>query len=385
MTDTDSKVATLQVLRQKLDEVDYELLELIARRMNIVAEVATLKRSDQLPIRDFERERILLRDRCQRAGSLGLPTEAIKLMWRQLMLISRERQTELQAAVPADAEMHTIAVIGGQGGMGLCLNKLFSSLGHEVLIADVNTPLSNVEAAKVADVVVLSVPIRKTGQVIAEVAPYVRDDALLMDITSIKAAPMRLMLDKTNASVVGTHPMFGPEIRSFHGQKVVLCPGRGQHWLQWCHQVFAAGGMLVTEATPEYHDRMMAIVQVLYHFKTQVFGLAFSRLGVSYEETLRYASPAYLLESYVVGRHFSQSSDLYGAIEMLNPDLNQVLDAFQQATSDLGVILRDGDQQAFGEVFADMRKVWHYFMNDALEQGVFFMDRLVELSNWTHV
>ena len=125
---------------------------------------------------------------------------------------------------------------------------------------------------------------------------------------------------------------------------------------------------------------MMAIVQVLHHFKTQVLGLALSRLGVPLEDTLRFTSPAYLLETYVTGRHFAQSPELYGPIEMLNPDSKRVVAAFQSAAAALADILAAGDQAAFDDVFAEVRTFFGDFTDEALEQSRFLIDRLVELS-----
>jgi chorismate mutase/prephenate dehydrogenase len=125
---------------------------------------------------------------------------------------------------------------------------------------------------------------------------------------------------------------------------------------------------------------MMAIVQVLHHFKTQVLGLALSRAGAPLEETLRFTSPAYLLETYVTGRHFAQSPDLYGPIEMLNPESGQVIETFRKAAADLAQILADGDQEAFDQVFAEVRAFFGDFTDEALEQSGFLIDRLVELS-----
>jgi prephenate dehydrogenase len=44
--------------------------------------------------------------------------------------------------------------------------------------------------------VVIAVPIEHTERVIREVGAHVRDDALLMDITSIKSAPVDAMLGR---------------------------------------------------------------------------------------------------------------------------------------------------------------------------------------------
>ncbi len=367
-------------LRGALDALDHELLELLVRRMDIVEDIAARKRSHRVRIRDLARERRVLDDRCARAKELGLPTEGIESVWRQLMLMSRERQAALRAEVPLDVEPKTIAIIGGEGGMGRSLNTLFSDLGHDVLSADLQTKLRPAEAAATADVVIVSVPIRDTRAVIEQVGHLVRKDALLMDVTSIKTDPMAAMLASTEASVVGTHPMFGPGVNTYQGQRVVLCPGRGDAWLDWVRQMFTARGLVISEATPAEHDSMMAIVQVLHHFKTQVLGMALSRAGTPLEETLRFTSPAYLLEAYVTGRHFAQSPELYGPIEMLNPDSTRVIATFSKAAADLAEILADGDQGAFDQVFADVRAFFGEFTEEALEQSGFLIDRLVELS-----
>lgn len=380
MTDENPDQGPLQELRAALDQIDHDLLALLVRRMEIVGEIATRKRTHRVPIRDLRRERRILEDRCARAEKLGLPTDSIESIFRQLMLMSRERQAALRAEVPDDVEPKRVAIVGGAGGMGRSLDTLFTDLGHQVSIADVDTPLTPVEAAKAADVVVISVPIRETRSVIEEVGPHVRPDALLMDVTSIKADPVDAMLASTKASVHGTHPMFGPGVNTYQGQRLVICPGRGDEWLDWIRTMFRARGLLITEATPVEHDAIMAIVQVLHHFKTQVQGLALSGLEVSLEDTLRFTSPAYLLETYVTARHFAQSPELYGPIEMLNPASAKVTHAFQDAAQKLADILHAGDQRAFDQVFADVRRFFGDFTDEALEQSGFLIDRLVELS-----
>ncbi len=380
MTDENPDEGPLLELRAALDELDHELLELLVRRMDIVEQVAARKRSHRVPIRDLQRERRILEDRCARAEAIGLSPDSVESIWRQLMLMSRERQAALRVEVPPELEPRTIAIIGGEGGMGRSFGKIFTDLGHDVLSADLHTELTPKQAASSADVVLISVPIRETRGVIEELGPLVRPDALLMDVTSIKADPMQAMLASTRASVVGTHPMFGPGVNTYQGQRVVVCPGRGNQWLRWVRQMLTARGLVITEANAEEHDSMMAIVQVLHHYKTQVLGLALSRAGAPLEETLRFTSPAYLLEAYVTGRHFAQAPDLYGPIEMLNPDSAQVIGVFREAASDLATILSNQDQAAFDEVFEVVRAFFGDFTKEALDQSGFLIDRLVELS-----
>jgi chorismate mutase/prephenate dehydrogenase len=159
---------------------------------------------------------------------------------------------------------------------------------------------------------------------------------------------------------------------------VVLCRGRGDAWADWVSHAFAARGLVVTEATPEAHDRAMSVVQVLTHFQTQVLGLTLARLGVPLDETLRFTSPAYLLELYVAARHFAQSPALYGPIEMRNPRSREVTAAFGDAARELGDIVSGGDQAAFDTMFAEVRAFFGPFTAEALEQSSYLIDRIVE-------
>lgn len=372
------KPAALEPLRKRIDELDHEVLELLQKRMEVVAQVAAVKHAQGVQIRDFERERQLLDDRRERALALGLPPGPIESIYRQIMLASRDYQAALGAAAPKHVERKRVAVIGGEGQMGTLLARMFRELGHEVAIADVATALTPQQAAASADVVVISVPIQITTQVIEQLGPYVRKDALLMDVTSVKQAPVEAMLRATEANVVGTHPMFGPGVHTLQGQRIVLCRGRGEAWFAWLAQMMDMRGLTVTEATAEEHDRAMGLVQVLTHFQTQVLGWALSRSGVSLEESRRFTSPAYLMELYVAARHFAQDPLLYGPIEMLNPGTKTVTSAFLSAANELSEILASRDQARFDRMFDEVREYFGGFTAEAVEQSSFLIDRLIE-------
>ncbi|HMI91122.1 MAG TPA: bifunctional chorismate mutase/prephenate dehydrogenase [Polyangiales bacterium] len=372
--------ALLKPLRERIDALDRQVLELLAQRMAVVTEVAAAKRSGGARIRDYEREREVLDDRCALARTLGLPEGPVESIYRQIMLAARDYQASLGVGSPVRMVPRKVAVIGGAGQMGALLARVFRELGHEVSIADVSTELTPEQAAQSAEVVVISVPIQSTVALIERIGPLVREDALLLDVTSIKQAPVAAMLRCSRASVVGTHPMFGPGVHSLQGQRVVVCPGRGEVWQSWLEQLLEARGLVVTRASAEEHDRAMALVQVLTHFQTQVLGWTLARTGMPLQQSLRFTSPAYLMELYVCGRHFAQDPQLYGPIEMLNPDTALVTAAFQDAASELRRILEARDQAAFDRVFEEVRAFFGSFALEATEQSSFMIDRLIERS-----
>ena len=369
---------SLPLLRAMVDAADRDLLQAIARRMALVSEIGTLKRSLGLRIRDPRREQEVLDDRLREAEGLGLPRAELESIFRVLLRASRDHQAMMRVEVTPEERTRTIAIIGGKGRMGSLLARLFADLGHQVLVTDVDTELRAAGAAAASDVVVVSVPIERTEGVIAEVGPHVREDGLLMDVTSVKRGPVEAMLASTRASVVGTHPMFGPNVHTVQGQRVVLCRARGEAWAEWVAHTLSSHGMVVTEATAEHHDRVMSVVQVLTHFQTQVMGLTLSRLGVPLEETLRFTSPVYLLELYTTARHFAQAPELYGSIEMRNPRSAEVTGTLREVATVLADVIARRDQVAFTALFEEVRAFFGPFTTEALEQSKYLIDRIVE-------
>ena len=370
----------LEALRAQIDRIDSELLQLLAKRMAIVTEVAGAKRQQGASVRDPVREAAVLDSRRTQAEQLGLLPEFVESLFRLIMWASREYQATLRAGVPLHTESKTVAVIGGRGGLGRRMADLFSDLGHRVLIADLDTTLTPSEAARSADVTLIAVPISVTEQVIAEVGPHVPEHGLLMDITSLKGAPLAAMMASTRASVLGTHPMFGPGVHTFQGQRIVCCRGRGDVWADWAERNFRARGLVITEASADEHDRAMALVQVLTHYQTQVLGLTLARFGLPLSEGLKFTSPAYLMELYVAARHFAQDPALYGPIEMENPLTERITESFRAAAETVHQLLTTRDQAGFARMFDEVRAFFGSFSEEATEKSKFMIDRLVERS-----
>ena len=92
----DATPRPLPVLRAMVDVLDRDLLQIVARRMSLVGEIAAHKRQHGLRIRDVPREQEILDDRCERAEAMGLPRGAMESVFRVLMRGSRGHQHHRQ-------------------------------------------------------------------------------------------------------------------------------------------------------------------------------------------------------------------------------------------------------------------------------------------------
>lgn len=229
----------------------------------------------------------------------------------------------------------TVGLIGGAGVMGQWLKRFFESQGLIVLVADLDTRQTSQEVARVADVVILCVPIPEVAKVAREVAPHLKPDAALMDITSVKQSPMAAMLSAFSGEVVGTHPLFGPGEESINGRTVVLCQGRGERWFNWLRDLFTRSGAKVKVTTPTEHDRLMAVVQGLAHFILIALGTAIRELGVPLADLEDFATPTFATLHNLTRRLISQDAKLYACIQLQNPANRVALRALEDAVADI--------------------------------------------------
>ncbi len=158
------------------------------------------------------------------------------------------------------------------------------------------------ELAAACRIVIVAVPIAATIDVIREVGPLLPEDALLMDLTSLKEEPVRAMLAASRAEVIGCHPLFGPDVPSMTGQNIVLCPARGGRWLGFLQGIFAKNGARITVTAPAEHDRMMALIQGLTHLETILTGLTLRDSGVESSELEAFSTPVFRTKQAIAGK-----------------------------------------------------------------------------------
>jgi prephenate dehydrogenase len=138
-------------------------------------------------------------------------------------------------------------------------------------IAEVGGRLVSIEEAGAQKIVILCVPISAMRKTLRKIAPFLKPDAIVVDVCSVKVYPAQWMRELLPSSVeiLATHPMFGPDsaAKSVSGHKIVLCPERIsteryrkiKHWLE-------KKGIALIETSPVEHDRKIAVSLALTHF-----------------------------------------------------------------------------------------------------------------------
>ncbi len=266
-----------------------------------------------------------------------------------------------------------VGIVGGTGQMGSFFSRIFDKAGHQVRISGRNTSLSHEDLAATCDLILISVPIHATIPIIREIVPLLHSGQVICDLTSLKSEPVREML-KGRADVIGLHPMFGPTAETLQGQTIIATPVRcsDKKW-EIIKEIFTSQGARVTITTPDHHDRMMAVIQGLTHFKALVMADTMRRLGITPADTEPFMSPVYRIETSVAGRILAQDPMLYADILCDNPEVPPVLKTCCDAAQSLSDMIESGDVDHFTEQFLKDRKWFGEYCTQSLEET----DRLI--------
>ena len=346
-------VAELTALRDQIDEVDKALLDLLAKRLSLVAEVGEVKSRYGLPIYVPEREASMLESRRKEAEQLGVPPDLIEDVLRRVMRESytSENDKGFKTLFP---QLRPVVIVGGRGQMGRLFEKMLTLSGYQVKILDKEDWAQADNMLADAGMVIISVPIHLTEKVIAGLPPL-PEDCILVDLASVKNSPLQAMLAAHSGPVLGLHPMFGPDSGSLAKQVVVWCDGRQPEAYQWFLEQIQVWGARLHRISAVEHDQNMAFIQALRHFATFAYGLHLAEENVNLDQLLALSSPIYRLELAMVGRLFAQDPQLYADIIMSSESNLALIKRYYQRFGEAIGLLEQGDKQAFIDSFRNVK------------------------------
>jgi len=175
-------------------------------------------------------------------------------------------------------------------------------------------------------VVVLCVPISHMRDLLKQIAPLLGRDALVVDVCSVKTQPVRWMEEALppSVSILATHPMFGPDSAAdaLSGHKIVLCPVRIDTGLfNEISKGLSEKGLVVLEATPEEHDRQIAVTLALTHF----IGRSLAKFGA---DDLPIDTEGYKRLRHILGVVENDTWQLFKDMHAFNPYAKGIREEF---------------------------------------------------------
>lgn len=135
--ETNMSIDTLNALRHDINEIDSDLLVLLAKRRRISHSVVEYKIANNKPIRDEAREQALMEKLISYGKSLGLDAYYINNVFQTILedsVLNQQAMLQKNLNPEAMSESHRVAYLGGQGSYSqLACHKYFSRRPGKVI------------------------------------------------------------------------------------------------------------------------------------------------------------------------------------------------------------------------------------------------------------
>jgi prephenate dehydrogenase len=225
-------------------------------------------------------------------------------------------------------------------------------------------------ALKGADLLLLAMPVGQMAAVMAAAAPHLEPQTLVTDAGSTKSDVFEALYTHCGHRLnvaVPAHPIAGAEKSGptaaqadlFVGKRVVLTPlpENQPEAVARVRQVWEHCGALVSEMSPQDHDRVFAAVSHLPHLLA--FGLVHELQGRGNAEQLfSFAASGFRDFTRIAGSHPEMWRDICVANRHA---LQAELDAYLTELAYLRALLMQGDGKALERLFteaSDARNAW---------------------------
>jgi chorismate mutase / prephenate dehydrogenase len=350
-----SDSATLDELRQRLNELDRQLIGVVAERKAVSEEVARVKRATGRPTRDYEREREVILGVRDAAAERGVSPALAEQLLRLLIRSSLTTQEQASVAAHGAGSGRRALVIGGAGKMGGWFTSFLASQGFAVEVADPAAAPHGVQRVDdwrhtdlKQDFIVLATPLGTTDAILRDLALR-RPPGVIFDVGSLKS-PLRaglMALRSHGCRVTSVHPMFGPDTELLSGRHVVFVDLGHQAALASARELFAHTMAEQVVMSLDEHDRLIAYVLGLSHALNIAFFTALAESGEAAPKLARMSSTTFDAQLEVASRVAQDSPELYYEIQSLNDYGAESLEALAQAVERLRTSVLTQNHAAF--------------------------------------
>ncbi|MBV8910576.1 MAG: bifunctional chorismate mutase/prephenate dehydrogenase [Gammaproteobacteria bacterium] len=346
---------TLDELRQRLTDIDRQLISLVAERNALSEEVASVKRATQRPTRDYEREREVIMGVRAAAAERGVSPELAEKLLRLLIRSSLTTQEQASVAAHGAGSGRRALVIGGAGKMGGWFVSFLASQGFTVEVADPAAAPQGVRGVDDwrstdlrHDFIVLATPLGVTDAILRDLALR-RPPGVIFDVGSLKS-PLRaglVALKSHGCKVTSVHPMFGPDTELLSGRHVLFVDLGHREALESARELFAPTMAEQVVMSLDDHDRLIAYVLGLSHALNIAFFTVLAESGEAAPRLARMSSTTFDSQLEVAGRVAQDSPDLYYEIQSLNDYGAESLEALSQAVERVRTAVVSQNHDAF--------------------------------------
>ncbi|MFK7955148.1 MAG: prephenate dehydrogenase/arogenate dehydrogenase family protein [Lysobacterales bacterium] len=345
----------LEDLRSELNELDQQLVEMIARRQAVVQRIGAAKRDSGTATRDYGREKIVLEMARKNAENQGISPELAEKTMQLLIHGSLQAQERDRLVHASSGTNQSALVFGGCGKMGGWFADYLASQSFSVDIVDPSDIDSRHPRASQwqtnindYDLIVVAAPIPVSADILRQLLPL-KPEGTIFDLASLKSPlrqPLRALAD-AGCSVTSLHPMFGPDTHLLSGRHVIFVDVGVPEATSQAMALFDHTMAQRVEMSLEDHDRMVGYVLGLSHALNIAFFTALRESGEASGVLAGLSSTTFDAQLAVARAVAREHPPMYFEIQQLNDYGRAPLSALNDAVTRIRELVERGDKDGF--------------------------------------
>ncbi len=329
---TEKYLSELKRLRERIDEIDKEIISLLEKRLEIAQKIGKIKARASLPIQDEKREKEVL----QRAGKFAC-------VFKEIISLCKRAQLPKKIGIVGFGKM---GVLFASELSKLCEIVVYSKNLENVKDERIRVVQSLAELFKEAECIILAVPENSAKNILEELVNLSRkteERKIIFDICTFKK-----YLEKhyenfpPQVKVCSVHPMFGAGAKSFEGKKVLLVKVCKKEIPCEVKILFSSLGARIIEIeSVEEHDKLMQVCRGIpyflgltyltfvlkYHKSFEVGGTSFEYL-TTYGKSLLNDSDEFI--NHILSKSSEKITEFLEFIKNVKIDLQKLRNTFQK-------------------------------------------------------
>lgn len=342
----------LELLRNKLNTIDNEIINLLENRLRVAEDIAEIKNKLNLPTTDPVREKEII-ERLKKLSQNIILKETISHLYENIFALSK---TVRNLKKHNQLEFSKIGIIGW-GLIGGSIAKALKNKNPKLQIYTLkrksinNTKAQNdnlidlefetlEKLVQESDLIILASSIDSIIPLAAEIKKNThtrKDKLLVIDVASVKEkiADNFEKLTDENVEFIATHPMSGSEKNGYDAARSTLFIN--QPWIITSHRKnhiedidkitdlikYLGGNVRIID--PKVHDELVArISHLVFMISTYLFAYSQSNsktmelAGTGFETTTRLASGSPLMHSQILSENYDNiEKELQNFIEFM--------------------------------------------------------------------
>jgi len=198
------------------------------------------------------------------------------------------------------------------------------------------------------DILINAVSLEKTIQVFKEVIPYLPDDCIISDVTSVKKG-LAEYYKKSGRRFVSTHPMFGPtfgDVKNLSNENAIIISESDPDGVNFFRKFYKSLKIKIHDYSFDEHDQTIAYSLSLPFSSTLVFASCMKEQDAP-GTTFRH--------HHEIARGLLSEDDYLLSEILMSPYSLEQIENVRSKLKDLIELIKKGKSSEFTQLFSELR------------------------------